>query len=198
MATTREVAAFARQKMNEHGLTAWTFGFDNAVQRFGVCKYGSRSITLSEKLVRANSFEQCCDTVLHEIAHALTPGAKHGPAWKAACVRIGANPQRCYSTSDVNVVAKYRAFCEHCGDKVLGTRTQAPTAKNVCKTHRTPIVWKDARGNVVGQAVKAFVQQCDTCFQEFGSKARPSTKVYRHAGCHGAVRTVPTRASLRA
>ena len=190
MANTREVAAFARSKMNEHGLTTWTFGFDRAVQRFGVCKYNIRTITLSEKLVRANSFEQCCDTVLHEIAHALTPGAKHGPAWRAACRRIGANPKRCYSTSDVVVVAKYRAFCEHCGDKVLGTRQQAPKGKYSCPKHKTEIVWKDARGRVVEAQPKGYVLVCGTCDAHLGTKARATSTTWGHRGCDGTVRAV--------
>jgi len=187
MANTSEVAAFARTKLNEHGLVGWTFGFDKAVQRFGVCKYRTRQITLSEKLVRANSFEQCCDTVLHEIAHALTPGAKHGPAWKAAARRIGANPERCYSTSDVVVVAKYRAFCEHCGDKVLGARQQAPKGLYRCPTHNTEIVWKDARGHVVGAAQKAYTAVCDTCSAVAGTRDRKPSRDFRHSGCGGSI-----------
>lgn len=187
MANTREVASFARRTMNEHGLTGWTFEFDRAVQRFGVCKYSTKTISLSEKLTRANSIEQCIDTVLHEIAHALTPGAKHGPAWKAACVRIGAKPVRCYSSSDVVVVAKYRAYCEHCGDVVKGTRQQAPSGEYRCPTHKSPIVWKDARGNVVGKALKQFVLQCE-CGTTLGSRARNSNKTWRHTGCGGTVR----------
>lgn len=187
MANTHEVAAFAQAKLHEHGLVGWSFGFDRSVQRFGVCKYRTRQITLSEKLVRANSFEQCCDTVLHEIAHALTPGAKHGPAWKSACRLIGANPERCYSASEVVVVAKYRAFCEHCGDKVLGARQQAPKGKHVCPTHRTPIVWKDARGNVVGAVAKRYTAVCDRCSEAVGQRDRKTDREFRHSGCGGSV-----------
>lgn len=199
MANINEVTAFARSKMNEHGLTGWIFQYDRATQRFGVCKYGPKVISLSEKLVRANSLEQCQDTALHEIAHALAGHkAGHGPAWKAQCRLIGAKPERCYSSADVVVVAKYRAFCEHCGDKVKGTRQQAPTGRYTCPTHKTPIVWKDARGNVVGQVAKNFVQQCD-CGHVFAAKARNSSKTWKHNGCGGTVRInyAPQAAALQ-
>src|ERR1700760_1168305 len=87
--------------MHQHGLVGWTFRFDNARRRFGSCRYGSKLITLSRPLVYLNDVEQVRDTILHEIAHALAPGDKHGPRWRAACVKVGAIPKRCYTDDAV-------------------------------------------------------------------------------------------------
>ena len=104
--------------LKEHGLyqKGWSFQWDNAKRRFGVCKYQSQVIGLSKPLTLANDEIQVRDTILHEIAHALTPGHGHDSVWKAKCVEIGAKPERCYTEEDTNVIAgKYVAVCGGCG-----------------------------------------------------------------------------------
>lgn len=90
--------------MRQHGLNGWTFEFDNAKRRAGVCRYRCKVISLSRHYVRLNAdnYEDIRDTILHEIAHAIAGfKAAHGPAWKAVCRRIGAKPERCYDSSKV-------------------------------------------------------------------------------------------------
>lgn len=101
--------------MREHGLEAvyWSFQFDNARKRFGYCKFNRRMfsglpegyISLSKNLVALNDESHVRDTILHEIAHALAgPRAGHNRIWKLKAIKVGANPQRCYSTSGENAV----------------------------------------------------------------------------------------------
>ena len=78
--------------MRQHGLNDWTFRFDHARRRFGSCQPRRKVITLSRPLAFLNAEPQVRDTVLHEIAHALTPGDGHGSRWKRKCVEIGAEP----------------------------------------------------------------------------------------------------------
>ncbi len=101
-----EAALMARLLMRDHGLSDWQFGFDHARRRFGCCNYTHKRITLSRPLTFLNPIDEVRDTLLHEIAHALTPGAHHGPAWQAMCVRLGCRPARCYT--DERVVAPPR------------------------------------------------------------------------------------------
>lgn len=105
--------------MNKHNLlvSGWSFKFDNAKRRFGVCSHRKMTISLSRHLVGLNDKEQVEDTILHEIAHALVgPGHGHDAVWKAKCVEIGAKPERCYNDDDVTVpTAKYKAICDGCG-----------------------------------------------------------------------------------
>ena len=113
-----EASTIATQLMSQHGLLdrGWYFEFDNARSRFGACHYGPKKITLSRQLVSINPKDQVVDTILHEIAHALTPGAHHGPVWKSKCIEIGAKPERCYTAETTNTVAgRYKAVCGGCG-----------------------------------------------------------------------------------
>lgn len=117
----------------------YKFQWDRSVKRFGACHRGKRLITLSYDLTHWNSKEQVRDTILHEIAHALTPGHHHDDVWREMCIRIGAKPDRCYSSTTVEAVpspwkgncrcreyqrfkrpgAGRRYFCRSCADTVV-------------------------------------------------------------------------------
>ena len=96
----------------------WRFRFDHARRRFGSCRYRQKLITLSRPLTILNPEEQVRDTLLHEIAHALTPGDGHGARWKRKCREIGARPQRCYTDASVlsppRRPAPYQYGCPAC------------------------------------------------------------------------------------
>lgn len=101
--------ALLNEKMTEHGLSArgWTGGLDHAERRFGVCRPGKKEISISRPLSALNSDEEVLDTILHEIAHALAAietgeNCGHDERWKAICRRIGARPERCYDSDEVN------------------------------------------------------------------------------------------------
>ena len=132
----------ARTLMAAHGLRDWSFHFDHARRRFGTCQPTRRCITLSRMLTLLNDEDEVRDTILHEIAHALTPGDGHGPRWKAMCVKIGANPRRCYTddhvTSPPRRPAPFKIGCVACGwwhDRHRRTRR-----KLICKQCRRPVV----------------------------------------------------------
>lgn len=91
-----EVAAQARELMDRNGLADWSFGFNGATRKLGVCRYRQKEILLSRKHAVDGTPDQVADTVLHEIAHALAgAGAGHGPAWKAVARQLGATPKSC-------------------------------------------------------------------------------------------------------
>jgi len=131
----------AIQLMDKHGLLdkGWSFEFDTAKRRFGVCRFRSKRIGLSEPLTEANDVAQVQDTILHEIAHAIAGfAAGHGPEWKKVCVRIGCKPERCYSSEDTTTIAgKYRAVCGGCG-KVFNRHKRVPQGRKtacLCQNH---------------------------------------------------------------
>ena len=96
-----EVAAQARELMERNGLVDWSFRFNGAQKKLGVCRYGEKLILLSRGHTLDGTPEQVTDTILHEIAHALVgPGAGHGPAWKAVARRLGATPKSCAPESE--------------------------------------------------------------------------------------------------
>lgn len=107
--------------LKQYNLFGWTFKLDRSVRRFGVCKHYKREITMSRELVERNSEQECVDTLLHEIAHALV-GLDHGHdyVWKSKAVEIGCSGNRLYDSSVVaGVPRKYEAYCSSC-NKVCG------------------------------------------------------------------------------
>jgi hypothetical protein len=114
---TTTATALATKMMGDHGLTAagWTFRFDGATSRLGLCSYSTKTISMGLTYVLAAEPEQVEQTMLHEIAHALVgcyatnaDGSRvlylgqyvkngHGDAWKRKAREIGYNGKR---TSD--------------------------------------------------------------------------------------------------
>jgi len=111
-----ELARLLAQKlMKSHGLMSWRFEFDSAFRRFGQCNYSRKVISLSRHLVLLNSEDRVKDTILHEIAHALTPGHHHDSVWRKKAVEIGCDGKRCFTESDtVMTKPKYVATCKSC------------------------------------------------------------------------------------
>ncbi len=114
-----EAKNLALNLMREHKLLnmGWTFEFDNARRRFGVCRYRTKKIGLSKHLVSLNDEARVKNTILHEIAHALVgPGHGHNNVWRRKAIEIGCDGQRCYSTKVVETPeSRYIAECKGCG-----------------------------------------------------------------------------------
>jgi len=120
----------AETLLAEHGLSAadppWTFRFNRRKRALGICHYDAQRIELSSHFVAANDLDEVRDTVLHEIAHALAgPAAGHGAAWKAACVKVGARPQRLAPPQIAMPPGRWRARCPGCN--ALHTRHRRPS-----------------------------------------------------------------------
>ncbi len=101
----------ARSMMDEHGLTHWSFGFDTATRRLGVCIIGRQRIQLSRTFTRLNPEDKVKQVILHEIAHALSPrNAHHGEQWKKTAIAIGCIDPRPY-TSAISPPPKFISYC---------------------------------------------------------------------------------------
>lgn len=133
-----EAQELAELAMIENGLdlTGWEFRFDKAVRRFGACHHHRRLITLSKTLTELNSEEEVRDTVLHEIAHALAGSrAGHGRAWKQWAQKIGARPERTYSSA--NVTTPPPKFIGRCinGHTTTGNKRRSSACAKCCNEH---------------------------------------------------------------
>lgn len=106
-----EIKNFTIELMGEYGLSDWSFEYDKSVRRYGLCNYNRRRISLSANLVELNSEAETLNTILHEIAHALTPRAGHGREWADMAKSIGCTGSRCYNSRVCKPQAKYRADC---------------------------------------------------------------------------------------
>ncbi|MFI5895179.1 SprT-like domain-containing protein [Actinoplanes sp. NPDC051513] len=117
--------------MARHGLAGWRLVFDDAKTRAGVCRYDRKQIGLSRPLISLYEAEQVTETVLHEIAHALT-GPRHGHdrVWRATARRIGCSGSRCMPADAPSVDGPWVGVCP------AGHRATA---------HRRPIRVKSCR-----------------------------------------------------
>lgn len=140
--TAKDTLILGRKLLDENGLTDWTIQFDNSKRRFGQCRRRSQTISLGLPMVKLNDEERVRDTILHEIAHALTPLERgHGKAWQAKALEIGADGKARYS--DDNTITPDAPFiyeCEGCGYKIDRFRkikeTRLPHVLHVkCRGH---------------------------------------------------------------
>ena len=114
-----ELEAFAWAMIEKHDLyEEWTFRWNNRKNSFGLCNYTKKTIELSNYMVDCGeSVESMKRTVLHEIAHALTPGTGHGPEWKAQMRAFGLEPNRQREGNGAKITYKWYRVCPTCGSK---------------------------------------------------------------------------------
>lgn len=114
----RDIETQAKALMNLHNVGHLTFGFDNGKRRIGATHFMAGvpvKITLSKHFAALLTPDEIRETVLHEIAHAIAGHkAGHGPAWKAAAIRVGAKPERCATAVTARPEAAVQGKCPNC------------------------------------------------------------------------------------
>jgi len=89
----QQIELVARFLMDEYGLNNTSLTFRHMTRTMGqYSKYRNR-IQLSTFFINNKSYRIMVNTILHEIAHALTPGHKHDQVWKAKAIEVGALPR---------------------------------------------------------------------------------------------------------
>ena len=116
----KQAQELAFRKIAEHLPHPWKFRWNKRKRSAGLCSYGRRTIELSIVLTSYASEEEVRDTILHEIAHGLTPGHHHDYVWQAKAKEIGADGKRCYSEETKpemalahKEISKYKAVCKN-------------------------------------------------------------------------------------
>lgn len=99
MVLERELKKMTEKLMYDHGLiqNGWKFNYGRGKKTFGTCSYTKKEIRISKHLARVNTEERVKLTILHEIAHALTPNHGHDNVWKVKCIEIGGNGRARFS-----------------------------------------------------------------------------------------------------
>lgn len=108
----------ATQLMHLFKVDDYTFSFNQSLSYFGWCSTEKKTITLSPKLTELNTEAEVKDTILHEIAHALTPGCAHNEVWQRVARAIGANGKRCYDETVETPTHKWTATCPNCSKSI--------------------------------------------------------------------------------
>lgn len=79
--------------MDSYGLNDWRLEFRHMTATLGKCFQGRKLIKLSTYFIAVKPASRILNTILHEIAHALTPGHGHDLAWKQKAMELGAIPR---------------------------------------------------------------------------------------------------------
>jgi predicted SprT family Zn-dependent metalloprotease len=185
----KDLEAIASREMKTHGLHGWTFGLANTKRRLGVCHYRTRRIEIAEYYARNSPPGTVLDTLLHEIAHAIAgPAARHGPAWKAVAVRLGATPRACDNSPETVVKpGDWQATCPACTKTVHRYRRPKSLSGYRCRCPaRSPLVFEfkgdPARRTVVpltAQESGAWEAACAGCATVHRRYRRPKAGVWR-------------------
>lgn len=131
----RVAKKIALSKMKELGLNDWSFKFDNAKSRLGLCSHSKKTIQVSRLYAKLNDESRIVNTILHEIAHALV-GSSHGhnDVWRNKAIALGSDGERCASGVElVKPKPKYIGTCPNCGKTIYKNRMRSTTgACNIC------------------------------------------------------------------
>ena len=117
MAQLMEVDAQARELMDRHGLADWSFRFNDAEKKLGVCRDRGKQILLSRGHAANGARNQVTDTILHETGSANIAKTKF---------KTGTDGSKCRSRSGM----------ESCGTEI-GRYTKILRARNGADTQKT-------------------------------------------------------------
>jgi predicted SprT family Zn-dependent metalloprotease len=92
--------------------TVWSFGFDNAKKRAGLCNFTAKRITVSRYLAARYDDDEIHQILLHEVAHALAGSrAGHGPRWAAIARDLGYEGERTHHGEIADELAPWLGLC---------------------------------------------------------------------------------------
>ena len=127
-----KLVEFAKKKFKQYKLVGWNIYFTNHSGVLGMCYNKQKKIRMSIPWMKTVGYRESCDTLLHEIAHALTKHGGHTAEFYANCKRVGCKVQRCY-TGGKSLPSKYKrkvnnnyysGSCPKCGREFA---TRIPT-----------------------------------------------------------------------
>lgn len=138
MAELARVRVWAEALIRHHlvpvfGEDAWTFGFDHAKRRAGLCNYDARRITVSRYLMAEFDDDEAHQILLHEVAHALAgPKSGHGPKWKAIARELGYVGGRTHDGDVARALAPWLGECPAGHEHVRFRRPTRPMSCGTC------------------------------------------------------------------
>lgn len=112
MADLARVRTWADALIALHLDARWSFGFDNAKTRAGLCDYSKWRISVSRYLAARYEDDEIHQVLLHEVAHALAgPRAGHGARWRATAAELGYVGGRLHDGAIASELAPWSGRC---------------------------------------------------------------------------------------
>lgn len=106
----------------------WKFDFSKTHRTIGDCHYGKKTIRYSENFITSDE-SSIRNTIKHEIAHALTPGHKHGRVWRQVFLKMGGSGTRCAPATGLVSAATHKyELIDTTTNKVLRKFYRKPTS----------------------------------------------------------------------
>lgn len=134
----------------------WSFGFDNAKTRAGLCNYTQKRITVSKYLAARYEDDEIHQVLLHEVAHAIAgTRAGHGPRWKAVAADLGYEGKRLHGGAIADELAPWIGTCPAGHTHYRYRRPTRPLACGRCSRRfdaRNAIAWarRISTGSITG------------------------------------------------
>ena len=130
MADLARVRTWADALIALHLDDTWSFGFDHAKTRAGLCNYTKRRITVSRYLAARYEDDEIHQVLLHEVAHAIAgPSAGHGLRWKAVARDLGYEGKR---THDGAIATEHASWIGVCPNGHVHYRYRKPARALAC------------------------------------------------------------------
>ena len=108
MAELERVRTWATALIALHLDPSWSFGFDNAKTRAGLCNYTDTRISVSKYLAARYEDDEIHQVLLHEVAHAMAgTRAGHGPQWRAIGKELGYEGKRLHDGAIADELAPW-------------------------------------------------------------------------------------------
>ncbi len=117
MTIAADALPITRKLLALYCMDDWKVEIDmrSTLQRYGCCKWATKTIGLSGFFLASAADDEIMALILHEVAHALSPGSYHYKVWKQQYARLLWRHQRGAA------FAKLRAdqYCKHMADSLI-------------------------------------------------------------------------------
>ena len=147
MAELERVRTWANALIALHLDASWSFGFDNAKTRAGLCNYTAKRITVSKYLAARYEDDEIHQVLLHEVAHAIAgTRAGHGPVWRAIGRELGYEGKRLHDGAIADELAPWVGSCPGGHTHYRYKRPARPLACGKCSRRfdaANLITWKE-------------------------------------------------------
>ncbi|MEY4434930.1 MAG: hypothetical protein RIR16_970 [Actinomycetota bacterium] len=142
------IRALAENKISEFLDPAiWSFSFDSAKRRAGLCDYTNSKISLSKYFAEIHSIDECEQVILHEIAHGICgKRAGHTKKWLSTAKSIGYRAEQFTGKEIAAETARWVGLCPSGHAHYRYRRPTRPTSCAICSktfSARYLISWRD-------------------------------------------------------